>query len=156
MKPTRSRRWLALPAAAVAAVAVAPTALASTAPPATGGGDAGDLDLSGICPETVVIQTDWNPEAEHGWLYQMVGDDAVIDAEGIRVSGTLFASGGVDTGVEGFALVDRDGRTSAEGVFAAGNVVDPRAPVIAAAGAAATAAMGINADLVQADVLSAS
>ena len=21
-----------------------------------------------------VIQTDWNPEAEHGWLYQMVGD----------------------------------------------------------------------------------
>ena len=52
--------------------------------------------------------------------------------------------------------MDRDGRTSAEGVFAAGNVVDPRAPVIAAAGAAATAAMGINADLVQADVLSAS
>jgi hypothetical protein len=100
MKPTRSRRWLALPAAAVAAVAVAPTVLASTAPPATGGGEAGDVDLTGICPDTVVIQTDWNPEAEHGWVYQMVGDDPVIDAEGVRVSGPLVASGGVDTGVD--------------------------------------------------------
>ena len=43
-------------------------------------------------------------------------------------------------------------RTSVPGVYAAGNVVDPRAPVIAAAGAAATAAMAINADLVHDDV----
>ncbi len=49
-------------------------------------------------------------------------------------------------------VVDRDGRTSTPGVWAAGNVVDPRASVIAAAGAAATAAMAINADLVQEDV----
>ncbi len=32
------------------------------------------------------------------------------------------------------------------------NVVDPRAPVIAVAGAAATAVMAINADLVQPDI----
>jgi len=37
-------------------------------------------------------------------------------------------------------------------VSAAGNVVDRRASVIAAAGAAATAAMAINADLVQEDM----
>jgi thioredoxin reductase len=64
----------------------------------------------------------------------------------------LLASLDVKATPEGFADVDRDGRTSAPGVFAAGNVVDPRAPVIAAAGAAATAAMAINADLVQEDV----
>jgi thioredoxin reductase len=64
----------------------------------------------------------------------------------------LLASLGVEVTSEGFAAVDRDGRTSAPGIFAAGNVVDPRAPVIAAAGAAATAAMAINADLVQEDV----
>jgi thioredoxin reductase len=64
----------------------------------------------------------------------------------------LLAGLGVDVGPVGFALVDRDGRSSAPGVFAAGNVVDPRAPVIAAAGAAATAAMAINADLVQDDI----
>jgi thioredoxin reductase len=59
---------------------------------------------------------------------------------------------GVDVTAEGFAEVARDGHTSARGVFAAGNLVDPRASVIAAAGAAATAAMAINADLVQDDV----
>jgi thioredoxin reductase len=64
----------------------------------------------------------------------------------------LLAGLGVEVTAEGFAVVDRDGRTSAPGVSAAGNIVDPRAPVIAAAGAAATAAMAINADLVQEDV----
>ena len=31
--------------------------------------------LAGVCPDVVTIQTDWNPEAEHGCLYEMVGDD---------------------------------------------------------------------------------
>jgi thioredoxin reductase len=64
----------------------------------------------------------------------------------------LLAGLGVVVDADGFAVVDRDGRTSTTGVSAAGNVVDPRAPVIAAAGAAATAAMAINGDLVQDDV----
>jgi thioredoxin reductase len=64
----------------------------------------------------------------------------------------LLAGLRVTVDPEGFAVVDRDGRTSTPGVWAAGNVVDPRASVIAAAGAAATAAMAINADLVQDDV----
>jgi thioredoxin reductase len=68
----------------------------------------------------------------------------------------LLTSLGAETTAEGFARVDRDGRTTAAGVFAAGNVVDPRAPVIAAAGAAATAAMAINAELVDDDVRRAS
>jgi thioredoxin reductase len=64
----------------------------------------------------------------------------------------LLAGLRVDINGDGFVVVDRDGRTSTPGVWAAGNVVDPRAPVIAAAGAASTAAMAINADLVQEDV----
>lgn len=64
----------------------------------------------------------------------------------------LLAVLGVDMSAEGFVVVDRDGHTSVPGVSAAGNVVDPRASVISAAGAAATAAMGLNADLVQDDV----
>lgn len=58
----------------------------------------------------------------------------------------------VDVNADGLAVVDRDGTTSTPGVSAAGNIVDPRASVIAAAGAAATAAMAINADLVQDDM----
>ena len=64
----------------------------------------------------------------------------------------LLAGLGVEVDGDGFAVVDRDGRTSAVGVSAAGNVVDPRGSVISAAGAAATAAMAINADLVQDDI----
>jgi thioredoxin reductase len=64
----------------------------------------------------------------------------------------LLAGLDVDVNADGLAVVDRDGKTSTPGVSAAGNVVDPRASVIAAAGAAATAAMAINADLVQEDM----
>jgi thioredoxin reductase len=52
----------------------------------------------------------------------------------------------------GFATVDGTGRTSTVGVWAAGNVVDPRAQVITAAGAGSAAAIAMNADLVQEDV----
>ena len=44
------------------------------------------------------------------------------------------------------------GRTSTPGVWAAGNVADPRAQVITAAGAGSAAAIAINADLVRDDV----
>jgi thioredoxin reductase len=52
----------------------------------------------------------------------------------------------------GFARVDASGRTSTVGVWAAGNVVYPRAQVITAAGAGSAAAIAINADLVQDDL----
>jgi thioredoxin reductase len=52
----------------------------------------------------------------------------------------------------GFATVDATGGTSTFGVWAAGNVVDPRAQLITSAGAGSAAAIAINADLVQEDV----
>ena len=52
----------------------------------------------------------------------------------------------------GFVTVDATGRTTTPGVWAAGNVVDPRAQVITAAGAGSAAAIAINADLVRSDV----
>ncbi len=52
----------------------------------------------------------------------------------------------------GFPLTDHTGRTSAEGVWAAGNAADPRAQVITAAGAGSAAAIGINADLLEEDL----
>jgi thioredoxin reductase len=52
----------------------------------------------------------------------------------------------------GFPAVDDTGRTSMAGVWAAGNIVDPRMQVITAAGAGNAAAIAINADLVAEDV----
>ncbi|MGZ4461164.1 MAG: NAD(P)/FAD-dependent oxidoreductase, partial [Nocardioidaceae bacterium] len=64
----------------------------------------------------------------------------------------LLAGLGCDLDEAGFVTVDPTGRTSAFGVWAAGNVVDPRAQVIASAGAGNAAAIALNADLVTEDV----
>jgi thioredoxin reductase len=58
-------------------------------------------------------------------------------------------------GADGWIITDNTGRTSVPGVWAAGNVVDPRAQVITAAGAGSAAAIAINADLVEDDVCKA-
>ena len=55
----------------------------------------------------------------------------------------------------GWPLIDRTGRTSVPGVWVAGNVVNPRAQVITAAGEGSAAAIAINADLVDEDVRNA-
>jgi thioredoxin reductase len=55
----------------------------------------------------------------------------------------------------GWVIADRTGRTSIHGVWVAGNVVDPRAQVITAAGAGSATAIAINADLVEEDVTDA-
>lgn len=49
--------------------------------------------LTGVCPATVVIQADWEPEAEHGGIYSLLGSDYTIDADAKSVSGPLMADG---------------------------------------------------------------
>lgn len=64
-----------------------PSAAAST--PAA----AGDVSLKGICPDTVVIQTDWMPEADHSESYALIGGTPEYDKGKKRVSGDLYAQG---------------------------------------------------------------
>ncbi len=52
----------------------------------------------------------------------------------------------------GWVVTDATGRTSVPGVWATGNVADPRAQVITAAGAGSAAAIAINGELVDDDV----
>lgn len=63
----------------------------------------------------------------------------------------LLTSLGCAVDEAGFVTADASGRTSTDGVWAAGNVVNPRAQVITAAGTGAAAAIAINADLVAED-----
>ncbi len=55
--------------------------------------------LGEVCPDPLIIQTDWFPEAEHGALYEMIGDDYEVDTEIKAVRGSLVASG-EDTGID--------------------------------------------------------
>jgi thioredoxin reductase len=59
---------------------------------------------------------------------------------------------GCDVTRDGWIITGPDGRTSVPGVRAAGNVTNPRAQVITAAGEGTAAAIAINADLVDEDV----
>lgn len=71
---------------------------ATTTTAAAGGGDAA-TSLADVCPSPIVFQTDWHAEAEHGGLYQMLGDDYEADTNNSKVVGPLMA-GDVDTGVQ--------------------------------------------------------
>ncbi len=82
--------------AATATTKAGGTTQASTASSEAAGGA---VDLSEVCPANIVIQTDWFPEAEHGALYELLGDDYEIDAGQKVVTGSLTA-GGEDTGVD--------------------------------------------------------
>lgn len=64
----------------------------SAAPSSSASVGAVDLAAAG-CPADLKIQTDWNPEAEHGHLYALLGDEYTIDSDVKSVTGPLMASG---------------------------------------------------------------
>ncbi len=74
-----------------------PSAPAESAP-ASGPADL-SADLTGVCPETIVIQTDWFPESEYGAVYNLLGDDYEVDVDNKIVSGPLISEG-QPTGVD--------------------------------------------------------
>jgi hypothetical protein len=70
---------------------------ATQAPAATApAGDA--VNLTEVCPNPIVVQTDWDPESEYGVYYHLLGPNPKIDSKKKLVSGPLVASG-KDTGV---------------------------------------------------------
>ena len=59
----------------------------AVAEPATG------VSLADVCPATIVVQTDWFPESEHGGIYHLMGDDAVASKDTGAVTGSLVVNG---------------------------------------------------------------
>ncbi|MEV0763526.1 NAD(P)/FAD-dependent oxidoreductase [Nocardia sp. NPDC050435] len=72
--------------------------------------------------------------------------DLGLETERMEIDGYLFAT---------FVKADANGATAVPGVWAAGNVTDPRAQAIVSAGAGLTAGAMINADLVNEEVAAA-
>ncbi|MGC4952068.1 NAD(P)/FAD-dependent oxidoreductase [Actinomadura citrea] len=70
---------------------------------------------------------------------RMVPHDALLTALGCAVEDRRV-------------VTDRTGRTTVPGVWAVGNVADPRAQVVTAAGMGSAAAIAVNADLLDEDV----
>jgi hypothetical protein len=59
--------------------------LSATAVPST--------DLSGVCPETLTLQTDWFPEAEYGVYFSLIGAKGTLDAKKGTYTGPLGKTG---------------------------------------------------------------
>lgn len=71
----------------------------TTTSTATAAEAGGPLDLASVCPATVVMQQDWQPESEHGAMYNLVGDGYTVDTDKKTVTGPLVVDG-TDTGVK--------------------------------------------------------
>jgi thioredoxin reductase len=78
--------------------------------------------------------------------------DALFVAPTFVPNSSLLAELGCKLDDDGWVQVDKTGRTSIDGVWAAGNAVNPRAQVITAAGEGSAAAIALNGDLVAEDV----
>lgn len=86
---------VALPATSLATT---PSSTPPSSEPAGSTPAAEPVDLSGVCPDPIVIQTDWFPESEHGAVYNLLGDDYEVDVDNKTVSGSLISEG-LPTGV---------------------------------------------------------
>jgi hypothetical protein len=93
------RLWALLGVVALFAVACGED---TTAPPSsprpTGGatspgGSVYDVNLKGICPDKIILQTDWFPEVEHGASYNLIGPGGTIDAGKGTYTGPLRNTG---------------------------------------------------------------
>lgn len=99
---TNSTRTIALTGLLAGSVALTACSSGSgeAEAPAASTEQIGSIDLAAAgCPANIKIQTDWNPESEHGHLYQLLGSEYEIDTSVKSVTGPLIASGeytGVD------------------------------------------------------------
>jgi thioredoxin reductase len=82
----------------------------------------------------------------------VVPRDALFVPPRFHPNNDLLRDLGCELDSDGWVIADATGRTSVPGVWVAGNVIDPRAQVITAAGAGSAAAIAINADLTEDDV----
>ncbi|WP_436771613.1 NAD(P)/FAD-dependent oxidoreductase [Yinghuangia sp. YIM S09857] len=86
---------------------------------------------------------------------RVVARDAVFVLPHMVPHDALLTGLGCAVDENGWVAVDPAGRTSVPGVWAVGNVRDPRAQVVTAAGMGASAAFALNLDLVEEDVATA-
>jgi hypothetical protein len=95
-----------LAAAATLATAVGPSSEASSTP--TSGLAAGaaqtsstpaKYQLASVCPSTIVVQTDWYPEADHSELYELAAPNGKVKTDNKWYTADLIAHG-YNTGVK--------------------------------------------------------
>jgi hypothetical protein len=88
----RNLYWLALLGVSAAAAIACGSAFSSTSSP-SGGAAVPTTSLKGLCPSTIVLQTDWFPEAEYGVYFSLIGNKGKLDAKKGSYTGPLGKTG---------------------------------------------------------------
>jgi hypothetical protein len=86
------------PAASGSPVATGSPA-STTGSPASTTAASSAIDLAGVCPSTIKVQTDWYPEADDFIPYQLAGPNGTVNSSNKSYTAELLASG-QDTGVK--------------------------------------------------------
>lgn len=85
--------------ATLAAACSSGTSSSVSSPSTTGAASSSAISLAGVCPSTVVVQTDWYPEADDFIPYQLAAPNGTVDTSNKSYTGELLAQG-KDTGVK--------------------------------------------------------
>ncbi|WP_280358267.1 nitrate ABC transporter substrate-binding protein [Nocardia otitidiscaviarum] len=94
----RRARVAALAALAVATIAACSGTETDTAAVELPAAPA-EQQLAGTCPDTVVVQLQWEPETDSGPIFGLLGPGYRVDSDNNRVTGPLVVDG-KDTGVD--------------------------------------------------------
>ena len=100
MKARRTKAAVALLALGTIVIAACGSDSAGDTDTTIAGSDTTAVSGEDVCPEKLVIQTDWFPELEHGGTYQLIGPDGTISKDLVNYSGPVqsqYAVGGLKT-----------------------------------------------------------
>jgi hypothetical protein len=99
----RGRTWIRRGAALISVLGIVAAACGGKAKvsstsspsgaPSNPAGSVYDVSLKGICPDKIVLQTDWFPEPEHGGAYNLIGPGGTIDPQAGTYTGPLRNTG---------------------------------------------------------------
>jgi hypothetical protein len=81
------------PAAAGGSTTTTTSASAGGTSTASGSSSSSTVSLKGVCPDNIVIQTDWYATPERAAAYQLVGPNGTVDAKKGTYSGPLGNTG---------------------------------------------------------------
>jgi hypothetical protein len=88
------------PAATTATTAASTATTAAATATTTGSGSSSSVSLAGVCPNPIVVQTDWNPESDHFAYYELAAPNGTANTNNKSYTAELLAHNGADTGVK--------------------------------------------------------
>ena len=93
LRARRRNQYRLLGALAASVIAVTAWGGSSSTAGSSASSAVPSTDLTGVCPKTITLQTDWFPEAEYGAYYSLIGSKGKLNAKKGSYKGPLGKTG---------------------------------------------------------------